>query len=174
MFVKKALDKFGKNVIKQSRTQLSKKKKNASKTLYDSLDYDLKVSKNSFELSFEMEDYGKFINDGVVGTEKNKTKGGGLKLSNKKFKYKKGIENKPSYKHFDKWTIRRGIAPRNNKGQFTTRRGIAEAISWSVWRNGLETTEFFSRPFEDAFKKLPNELLESFGLQVDELFKNVT
>ena len=50
MFVKKALDKFGSSVIKQSRTQLTKKKKNASKGLYDSLDYNLKVSKNSFNV----------------------------------------------------------------------------------------------------------------------------
>ena len=61
MDVKNSLDKFGKSVVKQSRTQLTKKKKNASKALYNSIDYDLKVSKNSFELSFSMEDYGTFV-----------------------------------------------------------------------------------------------------------------
>jgi len=169
--VQKALDKFGKSVVKEARTQLTKKDKNASKKLYDSISYDVKVFKNSFAMSFEMEDYGQFINDGVIGTEKNKTKSGGLKLGSKKFKYKKGIENKPSYKHFDKWTVRRGIAPRNKKGQFMSRRGIAEAISWSVWRNGHKTTEFFTRPFEVAFKQLPEELTEAYGLEVDKFLK---
>ena len=42
------LNKFAKYVIKQARTNLTKGKRNASKRLYDSLDYDLNVSKNSF------------------------------------------------------------------------------------------------------------------------------
>ena len=174
MFVKKALDKFGSSVIKQSRTQLTKKKKNASKGLYDSLDYNLKISKNSFELSFEMEDYAAFINDGVVGTEENRTTSGGLKLGSKKFTYKKGIKNKPSYKHYLKWITRKGITPRNKKGQFSTKVGLANAISYSVWRKGQKTTNFFTKPFEDAFKQLPEDLIEAFGLQVDELLKNTT
>jgi len=170
--VKKALDIFGKSIVKQSRTQLTKQKKNASKDLYNSIDYDLKVSKNSFELSFKMEDYGQFINDGVVGTEENKTKSGGLKLGKKKFKYKKGIKNKPSWKHFDKWLFSKGISPRDkNTGRFLTRRGVAEAISWGVWTGGLKTTNFFTRPFEVAFKKLPDELLKAYGLEIDQLLK---
>jgi hypothetical protein len=170
--VKKALDVFGKSVVKQARTQLSKQKKNASKDLYNTLDYNLKVSKNSFQLEFEMEDYGKFINDGVKGTEENRTKSGGLKLGSKKFSYKKGIKNKPSYKHFIKWAARKGIQGRNKKtGRFITKRGLAEAISWSVWRKGSETSNFFTRPFEVAFKKLPGELVEAYGLEVDALLK---
>ena len=169
--VKKALDKFGKSVVKQSRTQLSKKKKNASKDLWNSIDYDLKVSKNSFELSFEMEDYGQFINDGVKGIEENRTKSGGLKLGSKKFSYKKGIKNKPSYKHFLKWVTQKGIVGRNKKGQFITKVGLASAISWSVWKKGSETTSFFTRPFEVAFKQLPDDLVEAYGLEVDALLK---
>jgi len=171
MMVKDALNKFGKSVVKQSRTQLTKKKKNASKKLYESIDYNLKVSKNSFELSFEMEDYGQFINDGVKGTEENHTKSGGLKLGSKKFAYKKGIKNKPSYKHFVPWVKRKGIQPRNKKGQFSTRIGLAVAISWSVWRKGHKTTNFFTRPFDLAFNKLPEQLVEAFGLEVDKLLK---
>ena len=174
MSVKKALDIFGKSVIKQSRTQLSKKKKNASKDLYNTLDYDLKVSKNSFELSFEMEDYGAYINDGVKGTEENHVKSGGLKLGSKNFAYKQGIKNKPSYKHFVKWVSRKGITPRNKKGQFSTKVGLAVAISYSVWRKGQATTNFFTRPFEVAFKQLPDQLVEAFGLQVDNLLKLTT
>jgi hypothetical protein len=169
--VKKALDIFGKSVIKQARTQLTKKKKNASKDLYNTLDYNLKVSKNSFQLEFEMEDYGQFINDGVKGTEENRTKSGGLKLGSERFSYKKGIKNKPSYKHFVKWAARKGIVGRNKKGRFITKRGLAEAISYSVWRKGSKTTNFFTRPFEVAFKKLPDELVEAYGLEVDALLK---
>ena len=172
MSVKKALDKFGKSAVKQSRTQLTKKKKNASKDLYNSIDYNLKVSKNSFEMSFSMEDYGAYINDGVKGTEENHTKSGGLKLGGSKgFAYKKGIKNKPSYKHFTKWITRKGITARNKKGQFSTKIGLAVAISYSVWRKGQKTTDFFTRPFDVAFKQLPEDLVEAFGLEVDKLLK---
>ncbi len=174
MEVKNTLDKFGKSVVKQSRTQLSKKKKNVSKDLWNSIGYDLKVSKNSFEMSFSMEDYGAFINDGVVGTEENKTKSGGLKLSDKKFRYKKGIKNKPSYKHFLKWVTQKGIQGRNKKtGRFITKVGLASAISYSVWKGGQETTSFFTRPFEVAFKQLPEDLVEAFGLEVDPLLNKL-
>ena len=48
--LEKYLNEFGKSVVKQSRTRLSKSKKNDSKKLYNSLSYDLNVSKNSFSL----------------------------------------------------------------------------------------------------------------------------
>ena len=172
MRLNKALNKFAKDVIKQSRTRLTKQKINASKDLYNSLDYKLKISPNSFELSFSMEDYGKFINDGVKGAEEDRTKKPKLRLGDKKFKYKKGKENKPSHKHFDKWTIKKGIAPRSSSGQFLTRRGLTEAISYSVWRRGIKTTEFFTIPFEQQFKKLPNEIAEAYGLDLVQLLRN--
>jgi hypothetical protein len=53
-----ALNKFAKYVIQESKNNLSKSNKNVSKELYNSLGYDLNVSKNSFSLSILMEDYG--------------------------------------------------------------------------------------------------------------------
>jgi len=169
--VKKSLDKFGKSVVKQSRTQLTKKKKNASKKLYESIDYDLKVSKNSFELSFLMEDYGKFIDRGVHGV--GGTKADGSKWKKKKvtgsnFRYK---SKRPPAKAFNGWVIKKGIAPRSKTGQFTSRKGLLFAIAESVYRTGQETTNFFTRPFEVAFKQLPDDLVKAYGLEVDQLLK---
>lgn len=169
--VKTALDKFGKSVVKQSRTQLTKKKKNASKDLYNSIDYNLKVSKNSFELSFSMEDYGKFIDAGVKGVGGTKADGSQWKkkkVTNNKFKYK---TKRPPASAFNNWIVRKGIAPRNKSGQFTTRKGLQFAIANSVYHTGLETTNFFTRPFEVAFKQLPEDLTEAFGLEIDKLLK---
>ena len=45
------------------------------------------------------------------------------------------------------------------------------AIAESVYRTGLETTHFFTNPFEKAFKELPDQLVESYGLEVDRLLK---
>jgi hypothetical protein len=169
--LKDALDDFGKYVVQQSRRNLTKDKKNASKKLYDSIKYDYKVNKNSFELTFLMEDYAAYINDGVVGTEQNLTKNSNLSLGSQKFRYKKGIENKPSRKHFDKWSVQKGFAPRNKKGQFQTRIGMTIAISYAVWRKGLETTNFFTQPFERAFKRLPDDIVEAYGLELDSLME---
>ena len=172
MSIKKALDTFGKSVVKQSRTQLSKKKKNASKSLWKSLDYGLKVSKNSFELSFLMEDYGKFIDKGVKGVGGTKADGSTWKkkrVTNNLYKY---TNKRPPTKAFNNWTVKKGIAPRSKGGQFTSRKGLMFAIAESVYRTGLETTNFFTRPFEVAFKQLPDELVEAYGLEVERLLKS--
>ena len=179
MEIEKTLNNFWTAVISESKKNLKKDDKVASKKLLNSLDYDVKVSKNSFETSFKMEDYGQFVDAGVkgIGGERKKPNVWGekkytlKKVTNSKFKYKKGIQNKPSSKHFDKWTIRKGIAPRDISGRFTTRKGIAEAISQAVWHQGLETTNFFTKPFEKEFKQLPEDLVIAYGLTVDKLLK---
>ena len=169
MRLNKALNKFAKDVIKQSRTRLTKQKINASKDLYNSLDYNLKISPNSFELSFSMEDYGKFINDGVKGAEEDRTKKPKIRLGNKKFEYK---DKKPPARVFDKWQVKKGIAPRNSGGQFVSRTGLNYAIATSVFKRGIKTTEFFTIPFEQQFKKLPNEIAEAYGLDLVQLLRN--
>ena len=174
MLVKNTLNEFANNVIKQSKSELKKKDKNASKNLSNSLDYKLKVSKNSFELSFLMEDYGKFIDKGVKGiggTKADGTKWKKKRVTNNDFKYK---SKRPPASAFSAWTVKRGIAPRNEKGQFTTRKGLQFAIANSVYHTGLETTHFFTNPFEEAFKDLPEELIEAYGLEVDKLLKLTT
>ena len=62
----KALNDFGKYVVQQSRTNLTKD--GVSKgALYDSISYDLIVEKDAFLLEFLMEDYGIFQDKGVKG-----------------------------------------------------------------------------------------------------------
>jgi hypothetical protein len=173
MDVKDALDKFGKSVVKQARTQLTKKKKNASKALYNSIQYNLKVSKNSFELSFSMEDYGTFVDKGVKGVGGTKADGSNWKkkkVVGSKFKY---TNKKPPASAFNNWTVRKGIAPRSKGGQFTTRKGLQFAIANSVYHTGLETTNFFSRPLDVALKPLPDELAEAYGRDIDERLKSI-
>lgn len=176
----KALDFFGTKVVNKSKGNLKRKKKNASGKLIDSISYSTKVSKNSFEFSFEMEDYWTFVDYGVKGiggSRKKPNVWGELKyklkrVTNSKYKYKKGIQNKPSSKHFNGWTVRKGIAPRSSGGQFTSRKGLMEAISQSVWHTGIETTSFFTKPFEKEFKRLPNDLVKAYALDVEKLLKS--
>ena len=68
--VERYLNSFGKFIIKQSRTNLTKAKKNVSKELYNSLRYTINVDKKDFTISFYMADYGTFIDKGVSGNKK--------------------------------------------------------------------------------------------------------
>lgn len=167
MSVEKALNKFGKELVKNSRKALKKNDKNASGALSKSLDFKVKVSKNSFEFSFFMEDYGKFVDRGVKGVGGNKADGTQWKrkrVTNNDFSYRSKM---PPTKAFDKWGVRRGLAPRTATGQFTTRKSLNFALATSVFHTGLETTDFLTNSFKKAFKNLPNQIVESFGLEVD-------
>lgn len=154
----KTLTEFSKYVVKQSRTNLTKNKKNVSKKLYDSIGSDLDVNKNSFSLSFKMEDYGEFQDKGVSGVKKK---------YNTPFSYK---DKMPPAKAFDRWVVKRGIAPRV-KGKFASRESIKFAIARSVYYNGIKPTMFFTKPFEDGFKKLPDEIIQAYGLDVETFLK---
>ena len=167
MFVEDTLNLFGKRVIQQSRTNLTKKDKNASKSLYNSLKYDLKVSNNKYEVSFSMEDYGNFIDRGVKGVGGTKADGSKWetkKVTNNDFKYS---NKRPPAKAFDKWVVRRGLASRDKKGRFVDRNSVKFAIANSVYHTGLETTDFFTIPLEQAFNKLPDDLLKNFLDDID-------
>ena len=109
-----------------------------------------------------MQDYGKFIDRGVKGV-------GGTKANGERWKVKKVTNNdfkygnkKPPAKAFDKWIVRRGIAPRTAGGQFASRRSTSFAIANSVYHTGHETTNFFTRPLENEFNKIAKRLTQRF------------
>ena len=156
----KVLNKFAKYVIQQSRSNLTKGKKNASKELYNSLESDVKVSKNSFELSFLMEAYGVFQDKGVSGTEKK---------YNTPFKY---TNKKPPASAFSQWVVRKGLkGTRDSKGRFVSRKGLQFAIANSIYKKGIKPSLFFTKPFEKAFNNLPKELMKSFALDMEALLE---
>jgi hypothetical protein len=179
MEVEDALNKFGKSVVKQSRTQLSKKDKNASKKLWNSMGYDLKVSKNSFELSFSMEDYGKFQDRGVSGKNASGFKGKKKKVQKSLSGFRFGSGNfkgkgEDWEKRIDKWMFSRGIAPRDKEsGKFIKRSTVNFLIRRSIFQHGIAASKFFTRPFEVAFEQLPETLLKAFGLEVDTLLNRL-
>jgi len=163
MSVKNVLDLFGKRVQQQSKSNLSKRGKKDTSGLYDSIKYEVKVSKNSFHLSFKMEDYGKFVDKGVKGSKSS------AKAPNSPYKY---TDKMPPTKVFDKWIIRRGFAPRGN-GKFLSRESLKFAIAKKIYNEGIETTNFFTKPFENEFKKLPEQVVEAYGLEVNQLLTHV-
>jgi hypothetical protein len=155
--VQKALERFRDHVVSISKRNLTNKQKNSSKKLYNSIQGKVKANPNSFEVEFTMEDYGVFQDAGVSGTKKK---------YNTPYSYKSKM---PPVKAFDKWLVRKGIAPRE-KGKFTSRKSLAFLIARSVYRNGIKPSLFFTKPFEAAYKNLPQELIDKYGLDAIELF----
>ena len=170
MSIKNALDSFAFDVIEGAKRNLKRKDKNTSKKLSNSLDYKLKITgkKDKYTLTFLMESYAAFVDQGVKGIGGKKKDGTQWKKKRvsptSPFKYK---NKRPPTKAFSDWTVRRGIAPRNEKGQFTSRKSLQFAIANSVFHTGLETTNFFTQPFEKEFKNLSNEVVKAFSEELD-------
>ena len=163
--VQNELDKFRKYVIQQTKSNLTKTKKNSSKKLYDSLKGVSKVNPNSISLYFEMLDYGVYQDKGVKGLKSNY-----VENKNTPYSFKKGVPSKQMLKNLDKWIVRKGIAPRDDKGKFINRKSLKFAIARSIFNKGIKASLFFTKPFEKAYKKLPNELIEAYGLDITKNF----
>ena len=159
--IKKELSAFALNVISESKRNL--RNKTTTRKLKESLGFDIKVSKNSFQLNISMEDYGKYQDKGVSGIKRKyntpfsyKSKGG-----------KRGLKGMPPPSKFDKWTVRKGIAARDEKGRFLTRKQTNFLIAKSVFEKGIKPSFFFTRPFKKYFRRLPEQLTEKYALDVE-------
>ena len=153
-----ALEAFKNFVIQQARTRLTKSKKNVSKELYNSLKGNVKAMPNSINVDFQMEDYGLFQDKGVSGKEKK---------YNTPYSY---TTKMPPVKPLSAWAQSKNIRLRDaqgkyKKGNYNT---IGFLIARSIYKKGIKPSLFFTKPFEQGFKKLPDELINSFGLDVDD------
>lgn len=159
--VQKELNRFGKYVVSQSRANLTRQKKNASKQLWQSIDYDLKVSKNSFQLEFLMEDYGIFQDKGVSGTD--------VKY-NTPYKY---TNKMPPPSKLDKWIVKRNLkGVRGKDGKFISRKSLQFMIARNIYKKGIKPSLFFTKPFEKAFKNINKDLIEAYRLDVEKLLND--
>ena len=171
MFAKtqEALNKFAKYVVSQSKANLTRQKKNASGNLRNSLGYDLKVSENSFSLEFIMAEYGMFIDEGVHGSKSSY-----LETRNSRFEFSGRFKTIPT-KALDKWVVRKGIkGTRDEKGRFIDRQSLKYIIAKSIYEKGIRASMFFTKPFEKAFENLPQEVIEAYALDIDDLLEFTT
>ena len=157
------LNDFRSNVIREAKRNLTRQ--NTSGRLSKSLSSVVKESKNSIQISFEMEDYGFYQDRGVKGVKSGKSLDG-YKYTNKM----------PPPKAFDKWIVKKGFSDkiRDKKGRFVKRKGLAFVIARSIFEKGIKPTLFFTKPFEKFYKRLPNQLVEKYGLDMEKLFTQIT
>jgi len=153
----KALKEFRDHVVKQARANLSRQGKKSSGELYNSIDGEVKAMPNSIGIYFEMEQYGAFQDKGVNGRER---------LWGSPYSFKNKM---PPMSKLDKWIVKKGLAPKDKEGRFTKRKSLQFLIARSIFRKGIKPSLFFTKAFESVYKKLPSELIDKYGLDVEEL-----
>jgi hypothetical protein len=176
----KYLNDFAKYVIQQSRSNLSKSNKNVNKKLYNSLNSEIEVGANSFRLAFLMEDYGKFVDKGVRGKDPSKVspnaKIKGQQAPQSEYKFGSG-NFKGQWGDFtgklEKWVKSKNLRLRDSKGRFTQGnvKTIAQIVARNIYARGIKPSLFFTKPFEAAFQNLPDELVEAYGLDVEQFLQ---
>tara|TARA_X000001382_G_scaffold30899_1_gene19870 strand:- start:5151 stop:5684 length:534 start_codon:yes stop_codon:yes gene_type:complete len=166
---REALNRFGKFVIQQARSRLTKGVKrggkrfsqNDTKKLYNSLEYLPFNRSGSIGVEFYMEDYGKFQDKGVKGTKSNY-----LENKNSPFSYKSSM---PNPEIFEGYIKRKGIKGRDKKGRFITNKSLQFLIARSIFQKGIKASMFFTKPFNQAYEKLPKDLQENFVKDIENI-----
>ena len=149
---KQALEKYAKYVIQQSRSNLTKGGNKASGKLYDSLSYKI----DGTNVKFESEEYGLYQDQGVRGAKSYYADKG---TSSSPFKY---TTKMPPSSVFDKWTIKKGIAPRDEKGRFINRKSLNYLLARSIYNKGIRATMFFTKPFERGLDLYGDEIVAGY------------
>jgi len=161
------LEVFKMYVLNQSRSILSRKGKNVTSKLFQSLNGTVKEMKNSIFVEFEMEDYAYYQDRGVKGAKSSYPEIGKYGTL---AKFGKGTGTKGGLtRGINKWVRARRFQFRDKKtGRFMSYDSTAFLITRSVYNKGIKPSLFFTKPFERAFEKLPDALIEQFGLDVED------
>ena len=163
--LQEALDKFKASVIKQARTNLSKGDRNVSRKLYNSLKGQAKVYAKGYSLSFEMEEYGFYQDKGVKGKKSS------VKAPNSPYKFGSGKGKKGGLTEgIQRWVKARKFQFKDKKGKFMSYDSTAWIITRSIYAKGLRPTLFFTKPFEAAYKRLPQELVNDLKIDLEKIF----
>ena len=155
---RETLREFGKYVIQQARSELTRKKKIASGKLYDNMDFAIEKMRDGLRFIFTMEDYATFVDKGVSGKEKK---------YNTPFAY---TNKKPPMKPISEWAKIKKFRFRDEKGRYQkgNYRSIGFVLQNHIYKKGLKPSLFFTRPFERAFDRLGDDLMKAFNKDIGE------
>ena len=152
------LNSFANQVVKESKAILQRQK--GKTALASSIKTTVTTDPNGYSVKFYMADYGTFVDKGVSG---NKTKRSftNYKGQNESSPYRYTNKQPPSG-ILDKWSVRKGIAPRDKKGRFIKRKSLIFLIARSIKSKGIQGISFFQKPLGINYKDLQKNLLKEF------------
>jgi hypothetical protein len=145
------LDQWNNETIKLLQKSLDEKASTGtSQALRQSIEPQaIKTTDNGLSVEIVMEDYYKYIDQGVQGVGGEK-KGGGIfeqVAPNSPFSYKEG--NKPSAEHFKQWALTKNLNP--------------FAVRESVFRKGITPNHFYSDVMTEQWIDVLVDRLEKVG-----------
>ena len=162
--VDEVVNKYAKYVVQQSKSNLTKDKKGGG-DLYNSVSYKIEKSQDDFLLEFLMQDYGAFVDRGVKGKTSTYPE---TSAALSKFQYGSGTGPKGGLtKGIAKWLRKKRFQFRDKQGRFMSYDSMTYLISRSIYNKGLKANLFFTKPFEAGLKRLPNDLIKGFELDIE-------
>ena len=160
----KIMNEWGKYIVQQSRTRLTKGKQNVSQDLYRSLKYKIAESATSISVLIEMLDYGVFQDKGVRGKIASP-----INTKDSPFRYK---DKMPPVQTIADWAKAKNIRLRDDKGRFAkgNYNTIGYLIARSIRDKGIKATFFLTRSYQlSTARYLPRALrglAEDIGKQI--------
>jgi hypothetical protein len=140
------LNSFGKSVVNKSKGILKKKNKVVTGNLLNSIKFKLVNTPVGVNVEFSMLDYGEFIDKGTSGSQKKRTyvdyEG---KRKNSPYSFGKSRDGGLT-RGLDKWIVMRGIAPRDAKGRFISRKSLKFLMARKIYTQGHDGLSFFQKP----------------------------
>tara|TARA_R110000868_G_scaffold250793_1_gene507555 strand:+ start:79 stop:609 length:531 start_codon:yes stop_codon:yes gene_type:complete len=163
--VDEIVTKYAKYVVQQSKSNLTKDKKGGG-NLYNSVSYKIEKSQDDFLLDFLMEDYGAFVDRGVKGKTSTYPQ---TSAALSKFQYGSGTGPKGGLtKGINTWLKKKRFQFRDKQGRFMSYESMTYLIARSIYNKGLKANLFFTKPFEAGLKRLPDDLIKGFALDIED------
>lgn len=176
----KYLNEFGQGIVNKAIGQLQRAGKGGG-DLENSIRFTVTDTGNGkADISFFMESYGKFVDKGVSGDggeiKSGKHKGsytGAQTFKNYKnaviptpFKFGSGKSSGSIYKGIGSFIRKKGMQPRNEKGQYQTTLGLKIAIVKVLWTKGIKGISFFQKPLSLGIKEFKDTFLRELKYDI--------
>ena len=154
------LDEFGRQFVDAYRSGLDAKNANASRNLYNSLNFEVKIGKQSINLDILLNDYWKYLEYGCKGTE----------TSYPEAYYPAHF---PPTKAIEEWIKIKPVIPEQRNGKLPTQKQLAYLISRSIYQKGIEPRFIFRDAVDDVWEQLKDALNEAIEKDVENNIKEI-
>ena len=154
------LDEFGKQFIDAYRSGLDAKNANASRDLYNSLNFEVKIGEQTISLDIELNDYWKYLEYGRKGEE----------TSYPEAYYPAHF---PPTSAIEEWIQIKPVIPEQRNGKLPTQKQLAFLIARSIYEQGIEPRFIFRDAGDSVWEQLKDALEEAITKDVNNNIKEV-
>lgn len=147
--LKSAMEQIGVDLVKELTKQLLNADKKATGNLIKSLDYKVVETVDGFFLNLLAADYLNIVDQGR----------------------KPGKMPPPS--KLDKWIVVRGIAPRDKKGKFISRKSVQFLIARSIGKKGIKPTNVIRKSIDSIYSNKIKLLEKAVVKDIEALIEKI-